>query len=110
MNVIVVENGFAYTTSKSGLVEFLKAREAGQDVSIGQFGAPEIGDCLGDITNLPSSSARVLLNAIEAYDRGQPLTGVLASFSLAVEAIDSGLLGDLPAFDPNEPDTEEVAA
>lgn len=110
MNVIVVEDGFAYTLSKSLLVEFLKAREAGQDVSVGHFGAPEIGDCLGDVSGLRPSSARILLSAIEAHDRGEALTGSLAAFSLAVEAIDSGLLGDLPAFDASEVSSTEEAA
>lgn len=98
--MIVVEQGFAFTLTQEDFAEFVAARAAGHDHSIGMYGV-EIGDCVGDVSNLSPNSAKLLMMAMEAHARGEELTGQLAIFAQAVEAIDDGMRaenGELPAW------------
>lgn len=97
--MIVVEKGFAYLVTREGFKEFAKARAAGQDHSIGQFATAEIGDLVGDVTDFNPQLAKLALMAMENHAEGLPLVGKLATFAEAVEALDGGMLGELPAWE-----------
>ena len=96
--MIVVEKGSAYLVTREGFKAFAEARAAGQDHSIGCFATCEIGDLVGDVTDFNPQLAKLALMAMEAGENGLPLVGKLATFAEAVEALDDGMLGELPGW------------
>ena len=93
--MVVFQDGCAFDITPDDLKDYLRSVAGGQAVTLEQFSI-EVGDYLGDFTDMSPALARVLQGALAANALGRSASGDLSILAQLVASRQADLAANKP--------------